>query len=252
MNSPTSIEQLQKSLKELQSVEFKWNDSKAKRGRCENYEDHDSDKEDVNELTVIELLGRDEDERPLSYCKKHWTKERFSKAKSVMEDKMTEIKEELAFRDKLTKVTRFAQIKDLVDASKAIISRKQESYDHPIRFSDKEKRQVSKLLKLLRHIEPKSSQFMDRGIAINENLWLSGTAHADTYSSRPDFKIHITAIDEMEHYRTYARVRMTLGEAERLRGLITECVEHVRIKGLIAQIEEKFEDIEDDEDEDDQ
>ena len=35
-------------------------------------------------------------------------------------------------------------------------------------------------------------------------------------------------------------IQLRLGEAERMRGLVTECVEHVRIKGLIAQIEEKF------------
>ena len=233
----SSIEQLQSRLKELQSVEFKWVASKAKTGRCEEYYDHE--KEDPNKLIVMDLGWSDEDEK-LCFCKKHWTEERFESAKRKVEEKINDLKDEISFQQKLGKITRFAQIKDMVDASKAILQRKQESYDHPLHLSTDEKQKIKRLLRLLRQIEPKSSQFVDRGVAITENLWLSGTASADSYSSRPEPKITLTALDCQDRYNAVARVQLRLGEAERMRGLVTECVEHVRIKGLIAQIEEKF------------
>jgi hypothetical protein len=237
-----TLDELKKVIETLKGTSVRWDSAKAIDGQCEKCDDYE-------ERKVMEIPSEyDSDDEQIHYrklCQKHLGEKREDiqrSLKDALEGLESILKEELEFKEKLAKVTRIAQIKDLVEAVRAVIRKKKRSYDREDQgFTDEELGRGKRLLQLLKKIEPKSSQFVDRGVAINQNLFLSGTAEAHEYSSRAEPDIVLTALDQDERYKSIARVRLTLGEAERLRNLLHECVEHVRIKGMIRLIEEHME-----------
>lgn len=237
---PTT-EKLKMIIDVLKGASLRWDSDKAIDGPCDECGGY----EERKIMRIPE--GYSEYEKDVEYkrlCQKHLGEKREEIQRSLKDslEKLEPIlKEELEFREKLAKVTRYAQVKDLVEATKAIVRRRRKyEYGEATGFTEEELKKGEQLLRLLKKIEPKSSQFIDRGVAINEDLFLSGTATAEEYSSRPDPKITLTALDHDERYKAIARVYLTLGEAERLRNLLHECLEHVRIKGMIALIEKQM------------
>jgi hypothetical protein len=238
------LNELKKIIETLKDPSLNWDRKKATDGYCDDCDDCS----DNTERKVIDVpVEYDSDEQELrrkKLCKKHLTENR-EEIRKAYQDGLKELepllKEETEFHQKLDKVTRFAQIKDLVEAVRAVIQKKRRSYDEEAKFTDEDLLKGKRLLQFLKKIEPKSSQFIDRGVAINQNLFLSGTAEAQEYSSRAENEIVLTSLDKDERYRSIARVHLTLGEAERLRNLLHECIEHVRIKGMISLLEEHME-----------
>lgn len=228
-------QQIKKLTEENKSLS-KWDSKKAKKGRCSDcpYED--------NEKLVIQVGS-------YGYCKKHYTKEsgelnysinsEIEKNKKKIEEFDNEINNEIKFQKTLEKVTRFKNndLQELIKGLRSILKHKEDRYDY--KFSEEDKKQGLKVLRVLEKIKPKSSKFIDKGVCINKNLFLAGTVDYGGYG-RPDNNIVLTSFDEHERYNAVARVSLTIREAERLRSLLNDCLEHVRIIGWIKRIEEKM------------
>ena len=213
-----------------------WQDAPKHEGECdEGWGDHKSKAQPV--VTFPAFGNRDE----FSYCSEHSYS--YKERRKEILNEAAEAEDELKFRTLMDKITRFSQLKDLVSPIRQLISRQRNlAYDRreqPLMSSDKEK--VLNLLRLLDKIQPTSSQFLDRGVAVNSDLYLAGTirergSYRYEYDSSVPMVV-LTALDQDERYKSIARVRMTIGEAERLRSLLTECIEHVRISKMIYEIE---------------
>ena len=210
----------------LESIPPKWSKPKSISGRCAECYDHE-------DKSIIKLGEQ-------SYCKEHYSDYNIKHAKEDFEKEIKSIADELDFRTKLEKAVRFSQMKDMVIAVRAIIKRERDrGYGHNKTFGSEEKDKAVKLLRLLNKIKPKSSPFLDRGIAINEDLFLAGTIIQKRYDSG-HHTITLTALDQDERYKAIARVELSIKEAERLRSLLTDCIEHVRIAKMMNTITENM------------
>lgn len=212
----------------LQNISEKWTPKNASSGLCDECYGDERDKE----KPVIDLGDR-------KYCKEHYSDYKIRGAKEELEKEIKEFSAELKFRELIETATKTSQIKDIIVAVKAAIKREnKKSYSDKSTITEQDKENARRLLRLLKKLRPKSSIFIDRGVAINEDLFLSGTItdRGNRYGSRPKNKITLTALDQDEHYKSIARVRLTIQQAERLRNLLVDVIEHVRIYSLIDQI----------------
>jgi hypothetical protein len=205
-----------------------WDKEKAEMGQC-----HD-------------CYGEDKLEKPVMkggynhYCEKHWAKGYYVTNEIKNNDEeIKELEEEIGFQKTLAKLTRFSDknLQELIKGLKVILSYKEHKFDY--KFSEKDKETGKKVLRILQKIAPPSSKFVDKGVCITPDLILSGTIESGRWRYQSD--IRVTALDQREGYNAVARVTLTIAEAERLRSLLTECIEHVRIFRWIKQIEEKME-----------
>jgi hypothetical protein len=203
-----------------------WNPEKATKGKCENC------REDVEKPVIKGGYS--------FYCEKHWADSRYvTGAIRENDEAIKELEEEIKFQKTLEKVTRFndKNLQELIKGLKVILGYKEHKYDY--KFSDHDKEAGRKVLRILQKIAPQSSKFIDMGVCITPDLILSGTIESGHYRYESD--IRITALDQREAYNAVARVPLTIAEAERLRSLLTECIEHVRIMKWIKKIKEKME-----------
>lgn len=228
VNTDNLIIQLEESKKKLASIPKKWSVHYSEKGKCDGCYDEESEKE----KNVIQL----EDKK---YCKEHYSDYTVSQVITRIEEDIKECSNEIQFRKMIDTVTKTSQIKDIVKAVKEVIKReRRKGYGDKSTITDQEKENAKRLLKLLKKLRPKSSVFIDRGVAINEDLFLSGTItdRGNRYGSRPKNKITLTALDQDERYKSIARVTLTIQQAERLRNMLVDVIEHVKIYSLIDQI----------------
>jgi hypothetical protein len=233
-----TLEALQKQLATLKTQK-KWTFKPSKTGKCEHHAHYDE-----KEVKVMHVTGM-HNRADMDFCKDHFT-ETVNEFDKERQKRVKHLEEEIDFQSKLAKITRFAQVADLAKAVRVIIRGHpgdRWNHDKSRGFDEDDIAKGKQLLRMLRKIEPKHSQFLERGVAVNKNLFLAGTASADEYDSRPTNSIVLTAIDEARDdfgsgakVRVVARMSLTLGEAERFKGLFIECVEHVRIKGMIELV----------------
>lgn len=233
MSATTPVEELKKKIEELKkiaSLPREWNKKLAKSGQCSR--DHYGE----DKGNAIPVMSTDQ----YSYCEEHWNYYGYEEVEKAQKEIKT-LEGELQFRDLIGKITRFSQVKDLVKAVSVILKKQKDApWDKKEHiFTQEDKTQGLRLLRLLAKIRPQSSQFLDKGVAINKDLFLAGTVEEPTaYSHTVRGNIILTALDQDERYKSIARVGLTFQEAERLRNLLVDCLEHVRIEKMVLQIQE--------------
>lgn len=229
-----NIEELNKQINEIKKQNkslSKWDRKKAEKGNC-------SECSDDKEKLVIQI---DSYHR---FCRKHYTDKSGKLNYSVQskieenEEKVEKLKNEIKFQKTLDKTTRFKNkdLQELIKGLKLILKHKEDKYDY--KFSEEDKNKGLKVLRILEKIKPKSSKFIDRGVCINKNLFLAGSVEYSGYGRQN--RIVLTSFDDHERYNAVARVNLTIRDAERLRSLLNDCLEHVRIIGWIKRLEEKM------------
>ncbi len=217
----TKISELKDKIKELKNIKITWNKDKTEIGHCKVCSDWGDKK-------VMVFF----DEK---YCYKH-LKERKQSIQGEIEETITTIEKEIVFYKKLLTITRFVHIADEAKEMRQILKQKENKWDY--KFSDGDVRKGKKLLLLLERIKPKSSQFIDKGVCITQDLILAGEARSRY--PHGDHAIYITAFDQDERYRSIARVGLTVTQAKRLNSLLREAIEHTQVMGMINDIIESM------------
>jgi hypothetical protein len=204
---------------------------KTKQGECAKCFDY-------KEKPVIELQG---DNKAVYRCQEHFDKYAVKEIEEELKAEIAKVMATLDFQEKLSKVTRYAQAKELVQAVQAILKRAKGHYGDPVKWNADELDKGLMLLRMLNKIRPKSSVFIDKGVAVNSDLFI-GARHGQraNYYEDSERQIILTVLDQDERYKAIARAPLTIGQAERLRNLLTECIEHVRITNMMTRIQSRM------------